>query len=118
MAQPPVNPTAHRRTPSQIEDDRLELVMHFRDQLMARHGLNETEATDVGQTCVAALSTLEPNEIAAAISRFRQEARRRRDAAICAELRRGNVAEVARQHGVSRTHAYRVYQKRRRSAVP
>ncbi len=109
MAQPPVTT---ERSPAQVEEDRLQLTYYLRDELMRQRGYAEQEATAVGEACALALARLEGNELAAALSAFRQQERRRRDQAIRAELRTGNASEVARKYGITMQHVYRLAAQR------
>lgn len=113
MAQPPVTlASTARRSPAQVEDDRLQLTYFFRDALMRRRGFAEQQATEAAEACVTALATLDGNEIAAALSKFRREARRQRDTRIRAELRTGNAADLARREGLSVSQIYEIAARR------
>lgn len=105
MAQPPVTT---ERSPAQVEEDRLQLTYYLRDELMRRHQFGEVEATSAAEACAAAMARLEGNELAAALSAFRQQERRRRDEQIRAELRTGNAEEVGRRHGLSVRRVYEI----------
>ncbi len=111
MAQPPMT-CVDTRSPAQVEDDRLQLAYYMRDELMQQHDLSEADATACAQTCAEALARLKGNELAEGLSAFRQQARRRRDAAIRAELRTGNAAELARRYDLSVTQIYDIAARR------
>lgn len=106
MAQPTVNPVP--KSPARVEEERLELTYFVRDALMRRHAFDEQVATETADACVRAIAALEGNELASALSAFRQQLRRERDKRIRANLRTGNADEIARQEHLSVRRVYEI----------
>lgn len=96
------------RKPSAAEET-VTLLMHtVRNALMERHGLNEKDATDWADGIVCALRRDHGGDDVY-LKALDTDAR---DAAIRAELRTGNAAEVAARYGITARRVYQIANQR------
>jgi len=93
-----------RRTGAQAEETALLLVYTLRDALMHRYDFGERQATEWADTLVNALREKHGGEEVYIKAADCSE----RNAAIRAELRTGNAADVAKRHGLSIQSVYRI----------
>lgn len=99
-AAPP--PAIGRLSPAQREEEMMQMANVMRDALMQRHACTEARATEIAELC---LSTLRQAYGGQDVHVY-PESKAARNAAIRAELVRGNVREVARRWGLSPRQVY------------
>lgn len=94
------SPVIDPRNALQAERELL-AIYEIRDALMQRHAYSEDLATEVATLCIRTLASLSDEELVHVARCARRAKRALRDAAIRAELRTGNSADVGRKHGLS-----------------
>jgi hypothetical protein len=90
------------------EEQTMLLFFELCDALRLRHGYTEPQATEVARLCIDTMAAVGDDELLAAKRLANRMARQRRDAAIRAELRTGNAAELGRRYGLTARQVYRI----------
>lgn len=96
--------TIRRRSPAQLEDERLRYVYACRDALMTRHGFDEKNATETAIYLVDRMRETAGGDAVYIPCASKAE----RNARIKRDLRPGNAAEIAARERLSVSAVYKI----------